>query len=74
MKFIVTISFLFFILYSDCIAQSKKNTSSTYPKSKSFYTKELIDSDAVYFTPKILISKQMVQWMFLMFYKTLCMI
>ena len=51
MKFIVTISFLFFILYSDCIAQSKKNTSSKYPKSKSFYTKELIDSDAVYFTP-----------------------
>src|SRR5258706_2625366 len=52
MKFIVIISFLFFILYSDCIAQSKKNASSTYPKSKSFYTKELIDSDAVYFTSK----------------------
>src|ERR1035437_5843533 len=52
MKFIVTLSFLFFILYSDCIAQSKKNTSSTDPQSKSFYTKELIDTDAVYFTPE----------------------
>jgi len=52
MKLIITISFLFFILYSDCIAQSKKNTSPGYPKSKSFYTKELIDSAAVYFTPE----------------------
>src|SRR5258705_10693308 len=52
MKFIVTISFLFFTLYSGCIAQSKKNTSLKYAKSKSFYTKELIDSDAVYFTPE----------------------
>lgn len=51
MKLIATISFLFFILYSDCIAQSKKNSSSTYLKSRSFYTKELMDSDAVYFTP-----------------------
>src|ERR1700712_3354034 len=52
MKFIVAISFLFFVLYSDCIGQGKKDASSTYPGSKSFYTKELIDSDAVYFTPK----------------------
>jgi hypothetical protein len=52
MKLIVIISFLFFIHYPDCIAQNKKNTLSAYPQSRSFYAKELMDPDAVYFTPQ----------------------
>ncbi|SFQ54043.1 glycosyl hydrolase family 28-related protein [Parafilimonas terrae] len=39
------LAFLFCINYS----QAQKNTT---PKSKSFYTKQLMDSDAVYFTPE----------------------
>jgi len=50
MKIIVA-SFLSIILfYTDNFAQ--KHLSSSYPKSKSFYTRQLMDSDAVYFTPE----------------------
>jgi len=31
---------------------AQKHSSLSYPKSKSFYTKQLMDTDAVYFTPE----------------------
>ena len=31
---------------------AQKHSSASYPKSKSFYTKQLMDPDAVYFTPE----------------------
>ncbi|HEY5464805.1 MAG TPA: glycosyl hydrolase family 28-related protein [Hanamia sp.] len=49
MKIIVAVFFFLFLAHTSGIAQ-KHNTSSDV-KSKSFYTKQLKDSDAVYFTP-----------------------
>lgn len=49
MKTIVAIFLLIVLFYTDSYAQEH---SSSYPKSKSFYTKHLMDSDAVYFTPE----------------------
>ena len=48
MKIITTLVILLFIFQAGSVAQ--KYSTSTYLKSKSFYTKKLIDSDAVYFT------------------------
>ncbi len=48
MKIITALVILLFIFQAGSIAQ--KYSTSTYLKSKSFYTKKLIDSDAVYFT------------------------
>lgn len=48
---IIVLTFLSFILfYSNNYAQ--KHSSASYHSSKSFYTKQLMDSDAVYFTPE----------------------
>lgn len=46
---IIAATFLFFILFLNN-NYAQKHSSSSYPKSKSFYTKQLVDSDAVYFT------------------------
>ena len=47
----IVVTFLSMILFfADNYGQ--KHSSSSYPKSKSFYTKQLMDSDAVYFTPE----------------------
>ena len=45
---LIAATFLFFILFINT-SYTQKHLSS-YPKSKSFYTKQLMDSDAVYFT------------------------
>jgi len=50
MKHIAAAFLLFILFINDSYAQ--KHLSSSYPKSKSFYTKQLMDSDAVYFTPE----------------------
>src|ERR1700759_715220 len=49
MKIIAAIFTLPILFQLNCYAQ--KHTMS-YPKNKSFYTKQLMDSDAVYFTPE----------------------
>jgi hypothetical protein len=49
MKTIVATFLSIILFYTDNYAQKH---SSSYPKSKSFYTKQLMDSDAVYFTPE----------------------
>ena len=45
---LIAATFLFFILFINNNYSQKHTTSN--PKSKSFYTKQLMDSDAVYFT------------------------
>src|SRR5580765_4826267 len=50
MKTIVAIFLFITLFYTGSYAQ--KHASLAYPKSKSFYTKQLMDSDAVYFTPE----------------------
>ncbi len=50
MKIIVATFLSIILFYTHNYAQ--KHSFSSYPKSKSFYTKQLIDSDAVYFTPE----------------------
>ena len=50
MKTIVATFLSIILFYTGNYAQ--KHSSSSYPKSKSFYTKHLMDSDAVYFTPE----------------------
>lgn len=47
---IIVLTFLSIILFYPDYAQ--KHSSSSYHRSKSFYTKQLMDSDAVYFTPE----------------------
>ena len=49
MKIVAEVFFFLFLAHSSNTAQ-KRSTSSDV-KSKSFYTKQLTDSDAVYFTP-----------------------
>src|SRR5256885_1610316 len=51
MKTIVAVFLSLILFYTDNYAQ-KHSSSSSYSKSKSFYTKQLMDSDAVYFTPE----------------------
>ena len=50
MKNIVGIFLSIILFYTGSYAQ--KHSSTSYAKSKSFYTKQLMDSDAVYFTPE----------------------
>src|ERR1017187_6191884 len=50
MKTIVATFLSIILIYTDNYGQ--KHSSPSYPKSKSFYTKQLMDSNAVYFTPE----------------------
>jgi len=50
MKTIVATILSIILFYTDNYGQ--KHSSSSYPKSKSFYAKQLMDSNAVYFTPE----------------------
>src|SRR5690242_14002929 len=49
MKLLAATFLVFIFFFNNNYAQQH---STSYPKSKSFYTKQLMDSDAVYFTPE----------------------